>query len=354
MAKTDKKPLASALIKEAKSVLEYVEKADVSALAAWLLNNKELPLICVGSGGKRTSYASLLYEIVANVARTVTPLEFAAMSPAVIKKSKILLLSTSGSNMDIKHAADIALEHNMENTACITFKDDAKNEVMKKMEGRNCFLFKNSFSDNFISIRGKFLLYGLLYKAFSGKDRFADMLCYEGKYKYEINESGELPQLSQIQSLCVLYGSYGEPVARDIESIMTEGGVASTTICDYRNYCHGRFIYAGNHCQSRKVEQTTACMVLLVSPREKKLAEGVRKIALAKNMPVVVVETELDNALASIQLLFDALYFAFDFAEKHHGINPNDPFNYSGIDKRAPIRKVNYVSSLKKMGEISI
>lgn len=348
------KPLASELLQDTRKVLEYVEKADVSQLSAWLLDNSHMPLICVGSGGKRTSYASLLYEMSTNVARTVTPLEFAAMSSDVIKKSKILLLSTSGKNMDIKYASKRALKYNRENTACITFNDKEENAVLKMMEGRNCFIFKNEFKDGFISIRGKFLLFGLLYKAFGGKKKFSADLRFEGKYSYEINKEGELPKLSNIKNLCVLYGSYGEPVAREIESVLAEGGVASVTLTDYRNYCHGRFIFAGNHCQSKAVPETDTCMVLLVSPRERKLADGVRKIALADNMPVVEIETKQNNALASIQLLIDALTFIFEFSEKHHGINPNDPANYSGIDKRKPINSINYVTELEKMGDASI
>lgn len=60
------------------------------------------------------------------------------------------------------------------------------------------------------------------------------------------------------------------------------------------------------------------------------------------------------NALASIQLLIDALAFIFDFAENHHGVNPNDPVNYSGIDKRGPINGVSYVTELENVGEMSI
>ena len=353
-----KKPLASELLKGAKEVLEFVEKTDVSALSSWLHKDKHLPLICVGSGGKRTSYASVLYEMMDSVSRNVTPLEFAAMSPKVLSNSKILLLSTSGKNMDIKFAAKRALQYNKENTACITFSDKETNAVLKLFDAdgvmSNCFLFKNDFKDNFISIRGKFLLFGLFYKAFSGNKEFSERLNYEGKYTYKINATGELPQLSSIKNLCVLYGSYGEPVAREIESIMAESGVASVVISDYRNYCHGRFIFAGNHCKSKKVPETDTCMILLVSPRERKLADGIRKNALPDNMPVVEIVTDHNNALASMQLLIDALTFIFEFAEEHHGINPNDPKNYSGIDKRAPINRISYITELERFGELSI
>ena len=96
--KTKKKALASEFLKDTEKVLKFVERTDVKELSEWLLKDKHLPLICIGSGGKRTSYTSMLYEIAANVSRNVTPLEFASMAPEVIKKSKILLLSSSGKN----------------------------------------------------------------------------------------------------------------------------------------------------------------------------------------------------------------------------------------------------------------
>ena len=93
--KTDK-PLASTLLAEARNIIQVTENYDVTAFRNWLLSDPTKPLICIGNGGKHTSYAALLYEMGAAVARTVTPLEFASMSPTTIANSKVLLLSSSG------------------------------------------------------------------------------------------------------------------------------------------------------------------------------------------------------------------------------------------------------------------
>ena len=351
----ERKPMASELLKQVEEIVRFVEKTDVKELSDWLLADTERPLICVGNGGKRTSYGSFLYEIVANVARTVTPLEFASMAPAVIQKSKVLLLSTSGDNMDIKHAAKRALEHNRDHTACITFSKSEKNAVMKMMGGKNCFLFENDYKDGFVSIRGKFLLFALFYKAFTGAEKFSDKLCYERDYKLELNGGeGELPDMSKVTNLSILYGSYGKPVAEEIEAMMAEGGAAAVTISDYRNYCHGRFIYAGNHTKSNRVPQTDVCMIMLITPRERKLANGVRKIAVATNTPVVEIETDRTDALATIQLLISSFHFLFEFSEKYHLNNPNDPTNLSGIDKRKPKSAVSYVTDLESFGDLTL
>jgi hypothetical protein len=133
---------------------------------------------------------------------------------------------------------------------------------------------------------------------------------------------------------------------------MVEGGLASVQLCDYRNYCHGRFIFGGNHCANKKIAKTDVCTILLITPREDKLAQEIRDKALADNMPIVEIRADEDSPLATIQLLIDAFTFVFDLAEKCLGINPNSPKNYSKIDKRIPINSIPFSQELSKFGEL--
>lgn len=347
------KPLASTMLTEARGILQYAEQCDVAEFSKWLHTNPAKPLICIGNGGKHTSYPALMYEMNACVARTITPLEFASMSPKTIANSKVLLLSSSGKNIDIGYATKRAIAYNPTDTACFTFTNNEDNQMIKALKGRNSFIFQNPYRDGFISIRSKIFTYGLLYKAFSRHGKFADKLNFTPKYNYFINKKGELPKLKDIKHFVLLYGSYGEPIAHDIESTMTEGGIASVQVCDYRNFCHGRFIFASNHCQSKRYPETDVCAILLTTPREAKIAEYLREKALPANMPIVQIHTDLKSSLATIQLLLDSLYFVFDLAENHCGINPNSPHNFSGIDKRYPMSQVRFVSALKECGELS-
>nr|ANG65663.1 hypothetical protein [uncultured bacterium G1] len=72
-----------------------------------------------------------------------------------------------------------------------------------------------------------------------------------------------------VKNYVVLHGSWGMPVAHNFEGKVVETGLAGATVCDYRNYCHGRFIYTSNHLKDSAV-------VLLVSPREKTSPAGRR------------------------------------------------------------------------------
>ena len=342
------KELASSILNESHDILQFADRLDVSDFRKWLLLNQHLPMIVIGNGGKHTSYPALMYEMMSGIARTITPLEFASMSPATIKGCKILLLSSGGRNQDIVFATQRALSCAVpENIACLTFTDDETNKVVKTLKGRNTFIYKNPYIDGFIAIRSKILTYAILYKAFSGRNILAESIKQERIYKYQINGRGVLPHPKNIKHFCVLYSSYGEPVAHDIESTMTESGIASVQICDYRNYCHGRFIFGSNHTQE-------TCMVMLITPREREIAKRIRKTVLPSDIPVIEITTERNDALATIELLLDSLYFIFDIAERYHGINPNSPSNLSGIDKRFPISGVKFEAELKKNGELQL
>lgn len=344
--------LASEKLKEVADILQFAEQTDIAKFREWLLTDTTRPLICIGNGGNHTTYPALLYQMMASVGKAVTPLEFATISPEAIKNSKVLLLSNSGRNLDIKYATKRAAKYNKDFTACITFSDREDNAMVKALGMDKSFVFKNHYSDGFISIRSKILTYGLLYKAFSGDTSFAHRIRTEGRYNVTINKSGKLPRWENIHHFNLLYGSYGEPVAHDIESTMVEGSISSVQMCDYRNFCHGRFIFGGNHCANKKVAKTDVCTILLITPREEKLAQDIRDKALADNMPIVEIRTEEDSPLATIQLLIDALTFVFDLAEKGLGINPNSPKNYSKIDKRVPINSIPFAQDLARFGEL--
>ena len=346
------KPLASELLKEASDIIKFAEQADTSRFREWLLKDRIRPLICLGNGGKHTTYHALLYQMMSSIGKSATPLEFATMSPEAISNSKVLILSNGGANPDIKYATKRAAKYNKNNTACFTFTDTDDNIMVKTFGLEQSFVFKNDFYDGFISIRSKILTYALLYKAFSGDTLFADKIRGIGQYKVEINKKGSLPRWSNINHFNVLYGSYGEPVAHDIESTMVEGGIASVQLTDYRNFCHGRFIFGSNHCANKKVKTTDVCTILLISPLEEKIAREIREKALPDNMPIVEIRTELDNPLATIQLLIDALTFVFNVAERCFDINPNSPKNYSAIDKRIPKNSIPFAQELSRLGEL--
>lgn len=167
-------------------------------------------------------------------------------------------------------------------------------------------------------------------------------------YQYELNHSdGLLTPLSAIQHFLVLYGGYGAPAAHDIESVLAESGMASAQVTDYRNFCHGRFIFASNHTRHQKKSHSLAesdtAVILLVSPAEEKIATNIRKTVvkadwqvLPNETPIITIRTDYDDPLAAIDLHIKASAFLADLGENHHDNNPFSPKNYSSIRKEYP------------------
>lgn len=356
--------LMSELLKTTKDYLKLTEQDDVSRLRTWLMSNPTMPLVCIGNGGKHSSFPVLLYEMNKGIGKTITPLEFASMSKEAIKSSKVLLLTGSGHNMDIAYAASRA-RINKENVACICFYYDKKrSKAVNSIKGKNnpfeesnCFLFDHTTEEGFIDIQSKFLTYGLFYRAFSNEEHFVDKLDLnddlEQCFTYKINFEGRLPSIKNLKHLDILYGSYGAPVAKELESALVESGLCSASTTDYRNYCHGRFLLTSNSIpKTTSATEPESAIVLLITPRERRIANQLRKEVFPASTPIITIETKKLSPLASIELLYKALAFVSVFGEKYKGYNPNNPLNMSSIDKRVPKSDIEFVDDVKKFGAL--
>lgn len=360
--KANRYELYSEVLKDIPEMFKKAEQEDVSAYRDFISEKPEMPMLFVGSGGMNGALPSFFYGMKEGVGKAITPLQFASLSDATIKNSRILLLSKGGRNDDIVYAAKRAVKINPDNTACLTFRDTEENRLIKVLAGSNAkiILYNHpEIHDGFTSVRGKFYKYGLNYRAFTGLDKFASKLIInldpKSCFRYEINDgSGKPVDFGGIEHFVVLYSGYGEPVAMDFESVMTEAGVASVQVSDYRNYCHGRFIFACNHVENTKEPRAASntAIILLVSPREKSLARQIRTKVIPAKAPIITVETEYDNALATLDLLVKSNVLLAAIGEQGYGINPYSPQNYSEVDKRVPISGISFIQELERNGNL--
>lgn len=356
--------LWSDVLKDIPKMFLKADSMDVSGLCDFFLEKPEMPMLFIGSGGQNGAVPAFLYGLNKGIGRAITPLQFASLADETVKNSRLLLLSKGGKNEDIKYASKRAVKLNPNNTACLTFRNTPQNNLLKNLKGTSAKIFlydDKSLKEGFTSVCGKFLKYGMYYKAFTGVDTVSDLidvdLSPEHCFKIELNKVSEEPvNLEKVEHLCVLYGGYGEPVAQDLESVMTESGLASVQVCDYRNYCHGRFIFPTNHTENDKEPRlySNVAMVLLVSPRERYLAAKIRQFTLPNRTPVITIETEQDNAVGLLDMLVKSNVFVGYFGEQVKRINPYSPPNYHAkeVDKRKPIA-IKFIKELKKNGELN-
>ena len=375
--KTSKKALLmSEIVANAENILRFVQdRVDVSGLKKFFDTEPTRPLIATGHGGKfsQAVYAALLYSSNKGLGRAVTCYSCNSLSDATIKNSKILLCSRGMANIDIDYIAKRCLRLNKDFTCAMRINSDLEEEkkykdTVEKLKGcRFSFLLDVKdieLSENFIGISSVFFYTSILYKAFCEDNDFVSKLELNKNplenYTYAAaSELADVPSLSSIKHFTVLYGSYAEPIAYNIESNIVEAGIASCMISDYKNYTHGRFMTEGNYIRSKEHPTTEAALICLVTPREARIYEDLLA-AMPPHLPIVTIRTDLITPLATVDLLYKANVFVSYLGEHFFKTNPNFPNNFSKIDKRVPKNGVdfkpdfNIFGALDKGGEKAI
>ena len=235
------------------------------------------------------------------------------------------------------------MQINPEWTANLTTADGTKNDLKKIISSMNSFNYESGIKDGFISINSVTANYALALRALKG----------DFKIDFKNSDDEGIFDYRDINHYIVLYGGWGEPAAIDFESKLVESGIATCAVSDYRNFCHGRFIFASNHCgHEKKVNIPNDCAVVMVmTPREAPFASKIREI-LPDRCKKINIETFDNGAEASLELMLQASSLT-GYIATQNGINPLSPPNCGGIDKRYPTQ-IPFISDLKRSGPLKI
>ena len=296
--------------------IKWAEEQDIISLSNFLfVENKQLPLVCVGSGGSLSAchYAALLYQRRNGIlAQAMTPLQLMYSGREIIRGNKLLFLSASGKNKDILNAIKYGVRYNETGMMSLTLRKNNPTEELLEQHSKVQRWCEDipSEKDGFLATNSLVATFTLLNRSFSS-ETISDKIILDGAYSKSHNFN-----LADIQDFIVLYGAVGEPVAWDIESKLTEAALGAALLSDYRNFGHGR-----HHWFAKRGENS--CIIALVSPVERELAYKTIG-CLPKDMPVIYIETELETTAASIDLLLKAFRFVNDLGEAR-GIDPGRP-----------------------------
>ena len=352
--------LMSNILKGIPQLLEWCENQDVSKLSEFFEKEPTRPLIATGHGGKYAEavYAALLYSTYQSLGRAVTCYSCNSISDATIKNSKVLLVSKGMANIDIDYIAKRCIDLNPQYTCAVrTLGEKEDKDIVKKLDEKCDYSLKFDFKleDGFISIRSVFVYTCLFYMAFTKDHDFAKKLelnpIPSENYTYEANGFASIPSLDKIKQFTVLYGSYAEPIAYNIESNIVESGIASCMISDYKNYTHGRFLTEANYIKHKYCPQTEAALICLVTPRERNIYRDLLD-ELPPHLPIITIQTDLLTPLATLDLLYKANMFVSELGEKYHLTNPNDPTLFNYVDKRRPKNYVDFKKDFRIYGAL--
>ena len=252
------------------SLLKQAMEADITGLQQFLITNPGQPLVATGSGGAETvaDFAALLYGARGGMATAVSPYTLNSYSDEALKTAKLLLVSKGGHNNDIVFAAKRGLSVNPAQTASFTLSTGEKNEVRKLFPKAGSALSFDipglKVHDEFISTQSPVMYFALLCRTFDpGCDLSRFKRAPEKPYRLERNDGSALTpeDFKGVRNFIALHGSWGCPVAGNLEGKFVESGLCLVGVYDYRSICHGRFIFISNHLEDSVV-------VLFVSPRE--------------------------------------------------------------------------------------
>ena len=326
--------------------LKWAEGQDIRQLRDFFMDDSQKPLYCLASCGSYSAvdYAALLYEANQGMAKALTPLSLSSVSDDVLKASKILFTTSEGRGHDEKYVAKRAAKANPENTCAIVREGGDDNDVVKILRkvGSRWFVYDwLSQPGSFIATIDTVCKFGLFYRAFTGENEILDKFSVNQTpkhcFSYCPRVEGSIPRLKDIKNYIVLYNGWSRPVAVDFESKMIESGIASVQLCDYRNWCHGRFIFLSKHMED-------SALVLFLTPQEKEFVKnlidgkswrGKKADIFPCNTPIIKVESDFASPLASIDLLIK-MYVLFNDIANANGEEPCKPHNPCGIDKRFP------------------
>lgn len=334
--------------------LKAVVNFDTKSFTEFLRRDFLRPLFITGSGGQASSsYAALLYQAAGGFAQFITPYSMNSVSDETLAQSKVLLSSFSGHNADIQYIGNRC--HNIvpQHTGLLCHNNDpGTNKVLGKVSTDNLFYYPISQE---IAPKGfvnsSILTATIIYKAFTGS-LTPEEFDVTRSFSYSLNHGADAPlPLQDVRHFCVLHGSWSQPVAIDIETRFVESGMASVQLCDYRNYCHGRFIFTSNHIGAKNTPRDMA-LVLLVTPREKAYVERLHDL-LPDSVPVITLESDKDDPRATLELFMQGIRL-FDEVGAAHNIDPCNPVSKGGIDKRYPQNRLTFRADFKEFGPLHI
>lgn len=292
--------------------LNWAAELDTTAITEHIVSNRDKPYLIVGSGGSLSAchYTVGLLQQKGIFAKAFTPLDI-FYSRDIINISNIIFISASGKNTDIQLAFKTAIQHDPASIAILCMKQGSP--LAKLAQGYSrCRVFdfnQPAGKDGFLATNSLAAFFTILSKSLD-KD-------FSALRQETIDEShGFIKEINKDYTYTVLFGGWGESVAIDIESKLTEAALGSTLLSNYRNFGHGR-----HHWFAKRGHNSA--IIALITPAEEELAKKTLSI-VPSEIPKLILSSSYTTSVASIDLLIRSFQFVKQLGVIQ-GIDPGRP-----------------------------
>ena len=313
-------------LSELAGTFQWSREIDVSDLARFFAEIRQIPLVCVGSGGSFAvaAFGAALQELFCErVSRAATPLDIAS-NPAT-RNAAVLFLSASGKHPDVLGSFKCVAETEPQRLAVLCGNEDSPLCGLVKQYSqakfisyilpntRDGFLATNSVLANAVMILRAFL------KAHGAESSLPEFECLNqpiGLVKLLDDLRFATAKLWKYPNILLLHGRGAMPAALDFESRFHEAGLAAVQVADLRNFAHGR------HYWLAKLHEETAVLVL-ASDKDRNLAEKTLSL-IPKHIVRAKVVASDESPLSAITLFLATIHMA-GWAGQFHGVDPGRP-----------------------------
>lgn len=268
-------------------------------------------LVAVGSGGSFTaaSFQSLLHEsITGKLSKACTPYQL-LNKPNVIRNVGVSVLSAEGKNKDVLGCFKYLLNVEPQDLMALTLKPDSPlNNLAKDSYYASSLAYEMPWGkDGYLATNSLIATCVLIYRAYHAC--FQNLLpeCPENVQALldeciEIDDTAqkkffELIDNTRGTNFLIVTGLAGQIAGIDLESRISESGMGTCQVVDFRSFAHGR------HLWTSKNKSNTAAIVLWQED-EKRLFDNFEK-TIPNSIPILSIKLKgrnYINQLASVVL----------------------------------------------------
>lgn len=319
------------------NTIDCMREQSVEALQSFLKEDDGLPILFIASGGSYSAavFAETLAVKNNRMAHALTPYMYLESGFKNIP-AKVLLITASGNHKDAHRVVDHFLTSNSQKFGILLMS--SKSSLLPRLEEAgtdNIFVYSitNYQRDGFLATNTLLASYILLYKVYEKED-LAQLekspqemdLAKITEFVYKLknipdddftNQEAFLHKLEGVDSFFILYSAHNAPVAFDVESKFSEGGIGNTQLADYRNFAHGRFNWF-----TQRPGQTG--MICLQSPGDIEFSELILN-KLPASVPILRLRTVFSSSMGIIDLFIKAQYLCLHIGAKW-GLDLGRPF----------------------------
>lgn len=290
------------------------------------------PVVLLGVGGSFSTaeFARKLFDERGISSQSMTTLEF-LQSKQNFSKFSVFIFTAGGNNKDILSAFKVAREREVKQIVVVCASTHSKiGEIAVECETAFVFAFEvEAGRDGYLATNSLVAMCTLLARAFGEPQLHKD----EVQAWIQTGRDAYKKMGAHRDHFVILHSGWATLAGVDLESKLSEAGLFSSMLVDYRHFAHGR------HNWIDKQSDKTA-VVAFITEENAKLADATVKKLPAKPMPWKC-RSQKPGPVGAIQLLLAAFGFTAAAGENAR-IDPGRP----GVPK--------YGSLLYSLGPVGI